>query len=214
MPHTFIFDLDGVIADTAKYHFQAWREIASELGIELDDQDNEKLKGVGRHQSLLLILDMGKKTLSEDAFHKTLDRKNNIYLSYAAAMNESDALPGVRRVLEHLKLSGRKIALGSASRNAKMIMKKIELTAYFDVIVDGNMVSATKPDPEVFLLGARLTGTSPSDCIVFEDALTGLKAAKSAGMTAVGIGRPEVLKEADYIFAEFDEITEEFLNSL
>ncbi len=214
MKKAFIFDLDGVIVDTAKYHFLAWQKLADSLGISFSEEQNEQLKGVSRVQSLEKILEWGNKTISEEKFSRLMSEKNEEYLSYIAKMDTSEILPDVPRILEYLILENHAIALGSASKNARAILEKVQLYDKFTTIVDGTNVSKAKPDPEVFLLGAKALGVCPEDCIVFEDSVAGIKAANTAGMISIGIGNQEVLHEADYVFKDFTEIKEEFINQL
>lgn len=213
-PKTFIFDLDGVIVDTAKYHFLAWQNLANQLEIKFMHKDNEQLKGVSRVQSLELILKLGNKTLSEAEKQNYLAQKNEEYLSYINQMNETEILPDVVRVLEFLKENKQKIVLGSASKNAKIILDKVNLTVFFDAIVDGNSVSKAKPNPEVFITGAKQMQTEAKNCIVFEDAIAGIQAANAAQMTSIGIGSKDVLTEAQYCFTDFTKISNEFLQEL
>jgi beta-phosphoglucomutase len=194
-----LFDLDGVIVDTAKYHFLAWNRLAAELGFEFTEDHNERLKGVSRVHSLEILLEIGRIALSENKKHLLAELKNKWYVEYISQMNQSEILPGARDYLIQLRSSGIKIALGSASKNAPMILENLKITELFDVIVDGNTTSKAKPDPEVFLLGAAKLGLLPEECIVFEDAAAGVEAGKLAGMRVVGIGKLEVLKRADII---------------
>jgi beta-phosphoglucomutase len=210
----FIFDLDGVIVDTARYHYQAWRKLADTLGISFNETDNEQLKGVSRVRSLEKILDWGNVSLTQELFDELLNKKNNDYLSYIANMNEEEILPDVPRVLSYLKQNEQPIALGSASKNAKTILQEVGLLDVFDAIVDGTNVTKAKPNPEVFLIAARQLNVRPEDCIVFEDAVAGIKAANTAGMTSIGIGDPSVLSEAMYVFKDFTEIPTEFFAKL
>ncbi|WP_024770405.1 beta-phosphoglucomutase [Aquimarina macrocephali] len=214
MKKAFIFDLDGVIVDTAKYHFKAWQKLADSLGISFSEEQNEQLKGVSRVQSLEKILEWGNKTISEEKFSQLMSEKNTEYLTYISEMDASEILPDVPRILEYLILEKQAIALGSASKNARAILEKVQLYDKFNTIVDGTNVSKAKPDPEVFLLGAKGLGISPENCIVFEDSVAGIKAANIANMISIGIGNQEVLHEADYIFKDFTEIKEEFINQL
>ncbi|WP_445012717.1 beta-phosphoglucomutase [Aquimarina penaris] len=214
MKKAFIFDLDGVIVDTAKYHFLAWQNLANSLGISFSEEQNEQLKGVSRVRSLEKILEWGNKTLSEEEFTKLMSKKNEEYLVYISKMDTSEILPDVPRVLDYLISNDQAIALGSASKNARVILDKVQLTAKFHAIVDGTNVSKAKPDPEVFLIGAQELGVSPENCIVFEDSVAGVQAANNANMISIGIGDAEVLHEADYIFNDFTEIREEFINNL
>lgn len=210
----FIFDLDGVIVDTAKYHFLAWRKLAESLGIEFTPEHNEQLKGVSRVKSLELILGLGNIDASEAEKDQWMAQKNADYLSYIEKMDAQEVLPGVLNVLKYLKSKGQYIVLGSASKNAKPILEKAGVHHFFDVVVDGNDVTNAKPDPEVFLQGAKKVGMLPSDCIVFEDAFAGIQAANAAGMISIGIGDASVLHEADYVFADFTPIAFSFLDHL
>jgi beta-phosphoglucomutase len=210
----FIFDLDGVIVDTAKYHFLAWKKIANELGIDFTLEHNELLKGVSRVRSLDIILDLGNIEASEEDKNKWLIQKNEDYLSYLVDMDESEILPGVMDVLNFLKKNNQLIALGSASKNAKPILEKTGTMHYFDAIVDGNDVVNAKPDPEVFLHAARLLKVSNEDAIVFEDSVAGVQAANIAKMISVGIGEESTLHEAQYLFKDFTYIDSSFLESL
>lgn len=210
----FIFDLDGVIVDTAKYHYLAWKKLANSLGIEFTHEDNEQLKGVSRVRSLDLILELGKQTATQEQKDKWLIDKNEDYLSYLVDIDESEILPGVAKTLRYLKDKGQLIALGSASKNAKPILEKTGIMPLFDVIVDGNDVSNAKPDPEVFLQAAKKLNAENKNSIVFEDSVAGVQAANIAGMISVGIGDPTVLGEAKYIFANFNEFDTDFLDSL
>jgi beta-phosphoglucomutase len=202
-----LFDLDGVIVDTAIYHFQAWRRLANELGFDFTEHQNEQLKGISRMESLELILGWGNVTLSENEKLELAAKKNDWYLELITHMTPKEILPGVKSFLDELKEAKIKIALGSASKNSKMILNKVDLLHYFDAIIDGNNITKGKPDPQVFLLGAEATQASPSECVVFEDAQAGIQAAKSAGMFAIGIGQKSVLKEADVVFQSFEEIS-------
>ncbi len=214
MKKAFIFDLDGVIVDTAKYHFLAWQNLAQGLGISFTEEQNEQLKGVSRVRSLEKILEWGNKTLSEEEFTKLMTDKNEEYLAYISKMDVTEILPDVPRVLDYLISQNQAIALGSASKNARIILDKVALTNKFHAIVDGTNVSKAKPDPEVFLIGAKELGVASEDCIVFEDSVAGIQAANIANMTSIGIGDASVLHEADYIFNDFTEIKEEFINTL
>jgi beta-phosphoglucomutase len=210
----FIFDLDGVIVDTAKYHFLAWKSLADSLGIEFTHDDNEKLKGVSRVRSLDLILELGNYQATQEQKDKWLIDKNEIYLSYLVNMNEEEILPGVLKTLQYLKTNGQLIALGSASKNARPILEKAGIMPLFDAIVDGNDVSNAKPDPEVFLRAAQLLEATNENCIVFEDSVAGVQAANIAKMISVGIGDPQTLGEANYVFADFNKFAPSFLDSL
>lgn len=210
----FIFDLDGVIVDTAKYHFLAWKNLANSIGIDFTETQNEQLKGVSRVRSLEKILSWGNKTLSDQEFNRLMALKNDEYLSFINTMDASEVLPNVTNTLNSLNDKKQLIALGSASKNAKPILTKVNLLDKFHAIVDGNDVSKAKPDPEVFLIGAKLLQLNPSDCVVFEDSVAGVQAANIANMLSVGIGKASVLHEADYIFKDFTEIPSRFFDGV
>lgn len=210
----FIFDLDGVIVDTAKYHFLAWQKLAQELGIEFTPEHNEDLKGVSRVRSLDIILQLGNVTASQEDKNKWLVQKNEDYLSYLVNMDESELLPGVLPVLHYLKDKNQLIALGSASKNARPILEKTGILDLFDAIVDGNDVVNAKPDPEVFLQAAKLLNATWENSIVFEDSVAGIQAANTANMISVGIGDDKILHEAKYNFKDFTFIDVSFIEAL
>ncbi|NER16915.1 beta-phosphoglucomutase [Spongiivirga citrea] len=210
----FIFDLDGVIVDTAKYHYLAWKNLANNLGFDFTEEQNELFKGVSRVESLKLLLEIGDKTISQEEFNQLLISKNEEYLEYIEKMDASEILPDVPKVLMHLKDEKAPIALGSASKNATPILEKVQLLSYFDTIVDGNDVTKAKPDPEVFLLGAQQLNIPAEQCIVFEDSIAGIQAANKANMISIGIGDAKVLHEADHVFDDFTKISIQFLNKL
>lgn len=207
-----LFDLDGVIVDTAVYHFQAWRRLANELGFDFTEHQNEQLKGISRMESLELILQWGGVSLSEAEKLDWATKKNQWYLDLVLQMTPNEVLPGVPAFLDALRANGIKIALGSASKNSKLILEKIQMLDYFDAIIDGNNITKGKPDPQVFLMGAEATHSLPSECVVFEDAVAGVQAAKAGGMKAIGVGSPEILTEADFVISTFEEMTIERLN--
>jgi len=210
----FIFDLDGVIVDTAKYHFLAWKNLANSIGIDFSQAQNEQLKGVSRQRSLEKILGWGNQTLSDTDFQDLMEKKNSEYLNYVTTMGRSELLPEVERTIHFLIEKNQYVTLGSASKNARLILEKTSLIDAFDAIVDGNDVSEVKPNPEVFLKAAQLTNTQPNHCIVFEDSVAGIQAANAAGMTSIGIGNESVLNEAVYNFTDFTEISNYFLEEL
>lgn len=210
----FIFDLDGVIVDTAKYHYLAWKELADALHIHFTEAENEHLKGVSRVRSLEIILELGKVKLPEEKKKALLTSKNDEYLSYVNKMTPSEILPGVMEVLDYLDANAIEYALGSASKNALLILDKVGLKHRFTAIVDGNEVSKAKPDPEVFLIGAKKLNVNPENCIVVEDAIAGIAAANAAHMLSIGIGDKNVLQEADYVFKDMTAITAEFLKKI
>ena len=210
----FIFDLDGVIVDTAKYHFLAWQKIANQLNINFTLEDNELFKGVSRVRSLDIILELGQVTASQEDKNKWLTQKNEEYLTYLVDMDQSELLPDVLTILQFLKKNNQPIALGSASKNARPILEKTGILSYFDAIVDGNDVTNAKPDPEVFLIAAQQLGISPENAIVFEDSVAGVQAANVANMISIGIGDVKTLHEAKYIFEDFTHIETRFLENL
>ena len=214
MPTGFIFDLDGVIVDTAKYHFKAWQSLAKNLQYNFTEQDNEQFKGVSRVRSLELLLEMAQYKATEKEKEQWLIDKNTHYLALISHMNNSEILPGITEILKTLKAQQIPVALGSASKNAQPILEKVGLLSYFDVLVDGNEVTMAKPNPEVFLTAAIGLGVAPEDCVVFEDAQAGVAAAKAAKMTCVGIGDPAILFNADHCFTSTAEITPSFVQSL
>ena len=202
-----IFDLDGVICDTAKYHFKAWRKLANELGFDFTEEDNVKLKGVSRVESLNLILSWGGVEENDEEVKSAMaDKKNSWYLDFILHMTPDEILPGVKNFLDDLKKRQVKIVLGSASKNSVTILEKIELLDYFDAIIDGNKTTRSKPDPEVFLLGAEAMGAKPKECIVFEDAIKGVEAALEGGFYTVGVGSSDVLDEAHIVIPGFEYI--------
>ena len=209
-----IFDLDGVLVDTAKYHFIAWRRLANELGVDFDEHDNEQLKGLSRDASLDVILKKGNLSANGPQRQEWMDKKNAWYLELVHQMREDETLPNAKELLHQLKKAGIRIGLGSASKNAPLILERVGIAHLFDAVIDGTTTSKSKPDPEVFLLGASELGLKPEECIVFEDALSGIQAAKSGGFFAIGIGSPEVLKQADAVFPDLSELTVERLISL
>lgn len=202
-----IFDLDGVIVDTAKYHYLAWKKIADEFGFVFTEKDNERLKGVSRMASLDILLSIGGVHLSEGEKLQIADKKNEIYLGYILKMTPDEVLPGVLTFLKTLRDQGIKISLGSASKNAKTILHQVGIENLFDAVADGTNVSKAKPDPEVFLKGAELLNLSPADCVVFEDARAGIEAAHRAGMKCVGIGDSVTLREADIVVGGFLDLS-------
>ncbi|MBK9509653.1 MAG: beta-phosphoglucomutase [Cytophagaceae bacterium] len=209
----FLFDLDGVIVDTAVFHYQAWKKMANSLGFDIDEEFNETLKGISRMDSLNAILKHGNLEISEEQKLELAARKNADYLELVNTMTPANILPGVSSFLAEAREMGVKIALGSASKNSNLILEKIGVKPLFDAIIDGNQVSKSKPDPEVFVKGAQSLGFENESCIVFEDAFAGVEAAKAANMKAVGIGSPKVLNNADIVISSFEgHSVSEFLN--
>jgi beta-phosphoglucomutase len=216
-PKAFIYDLDGVITDTAEFHFLAWQKLAKELGISFDRQFNEQLKGINRMDSLerILELDASLPKLSFEEKEKLAARKNGFYLELIEAINPSHILPGIETLLKANKAANVKIALGSASKNAPAILEKLGLTSYFDYIVDASKVEKGKPDPETFATAADALGIAYPDCIGLEDSAAGVEAINKANMYSVGVGDPAHLSHADYLVADtsallFDEIIEHY----
>lgn len=209
-----IFDLDGVIVDTAKYHYMAWRKLANELGFDFTEEQNELLKGVSRIESLKLILELGGVSKSEEDIQSLALKKNEDYLEFVNQMDKKEILPGVEDFLKKVKDSGLKVVLGSASKNAVHILEKINLIDSFDAIIDGTKTTRSKPDPQVFLMGAEAVSVPKESCVVFEDAPKGVEAAQAAGMKTVGIGKSDVLGKADKVIPGFDGLELEFLQTL
>jgi beta-phosphoglucomutase len=209
-----IFDLDGVIVDTAKYHFIAWREIARELGFEFTEAHNERLKGVSRMRSLEILLEVGGVTLDQKTKERLAEKKNNEYVSSILQMTPNEILPGAKEFLEELRYLGVKTALGSASKNAITILNRLRIAHLFDAIIDGNKVIKAKPDPEIFLKGAEELNVSPVNCVVFEDAEAGIEAAIAARMKCVGIGNPQILGKANLVIPGFEKLSFSQLNKL
>ncbi len=208
-----IFDLDGVVVDTARYHYIAWKKIAKDLGFSFSQQENERLKGVSRMDSLDILLQLGNITMDDAKKEDLAAIKNNLYVSYILQMTPDEILPGVISFLDELRANGILIALGSASKNAKFILDRINLADKFDAVIDGNRVSKAKPDPEVFLKGAAELRIEPQNCVVFEDAQAGIDAARNAGMNIIGIGQPDNLKQADYVIPGFEKMNINHLRS-
>ena len=214
MKRGFIFDLDGVIVDTAKYHYLAWKNLANQLGFDFTKEQNELFKGVSRKRCLEILLEIGNREATQEEFDTWMVEKNVDYLKYIENMDASEILPDVPRVLEFLKENNIPIALGSASKNAQPILEKVGLLHYFDAIVDGNNVTKAKPNPEVFLLAAKQLNVLPEECVVFEDAVAGVQAANAAKMMSIGIGDKNVLAEAQLIFTDSTEISTNFIKDL
>ena len=202
-----IFDLDGVIVDTAKYHYIAWKELSDRLGFEFTHEHNERLKGVSRVRSLEILLEIGgmENKFSAGEKDKMATEKNKRYVEYISKLRKDEILPGSRELLMELRKKGIKTALGSASKNARQILDSLKITDLFDVIIDGTNTSKAKPDPEVFVLGAKTLGIDPAECVVFEDAQAGIEAAIKAGMTAIGVGSAENLTGASLYVKDLEE---------
>ncbi len=210
----FIFDLDGVIVDTAKYHYLAWKKLANQLNFDFTKEHNELFKGVSRKRCLEILLNLAEVEATHEQFDRWMIEKNIDYLAYIEKMDESEILPDVPEVLEYLLKKNIPIALGSASKNARAILEKVNLLHYFNTIVDGTNVIKAKPDPEVFIIAANQLGVATNKCIVFEDAVAGIQAANAAEMISIGIGDAQILSEADYNFKDFTEMGTTFLEKL
>lgn len=202
-----LFDLDGVVVDTAQFHYAAWKQLANQLGFDLSHQQNEQLKGVSRMESLDIILKIGNVQLDDETKKRLATEKNEHYLALCQQMTPDDVLPGVRAFMDQLDAASIKIGLGSASKNALTILEHIGMTDRFETIVDGTRITKGKPDPETFLLGAQDLGVEPADCVVFEDAVAGIQAAKSGGMIAVGVGDPAVLAGSNLVITGFGDLS-------
>jgi beta-phosphoglucomutase len=199
MRKAVIFDLDGVITDTARYHYLAWKEMAKQIGIDIDEEFNETLKGVDRMGSLERILASGNKQYSESEKLDLATSKNNHYNELIKSMSAKDLLPGALAALKSVRELGLKTALASVSKNASTIIERLGITNLFDYIVDANFIKNGKPDPEIFLKAAKELHVPPNECIGVEDAVVGVQAIKSAGMYAIGVGDAKVLNQADVV---------------
>lgn len=201
-----IFDLDGVIVDTAKYHYVAWKEIARELNFDFTEHDNERLKGVSRMRSLDILLEIGNLFLDSETRQMLAAKKNDIYVGYIEKMTKDEILPGVESFLGQLRSAGIPAAIGSASKNTPLILERIGLSGYFQSVIDGNKTAKAKPDPEVFLMAAEELNCDPHQCVVFEDAEAGIEAALAGGMHTVGVGNPQILGKAELVIPGFLEM--------
>lgn len=209
-----LFDLDGVIVDTARYHYLAWKRLAHELGFDFSEKDSERLKGVSRDRSLEILLEIGGLSLDPATKAELAERKNRWYVEFISHMDATEVLPGARLFLDELRRAGIKTALGSASKNALTILRNTGMVDAFDAIIDGTKTARAKPDPEVFLLGAQELLVEPQHCVVFEDAAAGVEAALRAGMYCVGIGSPETLGRAHLVAGGLAEMTVDRLKVL
>ena len=209
-----IFDLDGVIVDTAQYHFDAWKELAAEWNYTLTLEDNEKLKGISRMESVERISRWAGIQVTQEKLNDVAKRKNELYLNLCTNLSFNNVLAGISELIDALKEHRIKVALGSASRNARFVLDRLELSETFDVIVDGTNVSKSKPNPEVFLTAAQQLGVPPQNCLVIEDAPAGIEAALSAGMQVVGLGDSKELKRAHLVKATAKNLTIKQLNNI
>jgi len=207
MIKALIFDLDGVIVTTEHNHFIAWKRTANSLGIDFEEEHNELLKGVSRVDSLKKILELGAKTISTEEFNELLISKNDFYVDSIQDLNQTDLLPGVLSLLQEAKSKGLKLAIGSSSKNANFILKLLKIDHFFDVVIDGNGVEHPKPHPEVFLNGSKALSLAPAECIVFEDAASGITAAKAGGFIAIAVGNPNIAEMADTYFNDLTEFS-------
>lgn len=207
MVKALIFDLDGVIVTTEHNHFIAWKHTAESLGIPFEEEHNELLKGVSRVDSLKKILELGSKTISTEEFDALLISKNDFYVDSIQDLNQSDLLPGVLSLLQEARFKGIKLGIGSSSKNANFILKLLKIDHFFDVVIDGNGVEHPKPHPEVFLNGAKALSLAPAECIVFEDAASGITAAKAGGFIAIAVGNPNIADMADTYFNDLTEFS-------
>ena len=201
-----IFDLDGVIVTTDEYHYQAWNKIAEEENLTFNREINERLRGVSRNESLKIILSHSQKQYSKFEQERMTERKNEIYKTLLQDIGESALLPGAYSLINKLKENGIKIAIGSSSKNAKMILEKVGLVHAFDAIADGTDIKKSKPDPEVFLIAATRLQVEPENCVVIEDAEAGIDAALAAGMKAVGVGSAATYAKSSLKYLKLDEI--------
>lgn len=211
-----LFDLDGVITDTAIYHYQAWKEMACKLGIEIDEEFNEQLKGVSRMDSLQLILEKGGlgNRYSESEKEKMANDKNIVYKQMIEKVSPSDLLPGITVLLKDLKAKGILIGLASASQNGPVILDRLEVTHYFNTIVNPAELRAGKPDPEIFVKGAQQLGVNPKDCVGVEDAAAGVQAINGAGMVSVAIGNQTTLAAANSVVPSTEDVTADLLKKV
>lgn len=201
-----IFDLDGVIVFTDKYHYQAWKQMADSRGIYFDETINHRLRGISRMQSLEIILENFDGSFTVEEKEKMAEEKNEIYRSLLNTMKPEDVTQEVRETLKELRNYGYKLAIGSSSKNARFILKKVQLMNYFDAVSDGTNISKSKPDPEVFLKAAEFIKESPENCMVVEDAFAGIDAAKAGGMKAVGIGQAADYEKTDFPIQKFSDL--------
>jgi len=209
-----IFDLDGVIVDTAHYHYLAWKRLAKELGFDLTEQQNEQLKGVSRMHSLDIILSLCGISLSLHEKENLANKKNSWFVDYLERMAPEEIFPGVKQLLHVLRSKGIKVGLASSSKNAKTVIQLLHIQNEFDTVVDGTMITHSKPHPEIFLLAAERLGVAPKDCVVFEDAEAGVEAALAAGMKCVGVGSAQQLGKADKVISKTGEFSLSSLQEL
>lgn len=206
MIRAFIFDLDGVLVDTAKYHYLAWKKLADRLGLKFNIKDNELLKGVSRRRSFEIILELNDMKMTEEEILRYCTEKNECYLDYIRELKKEEILPGAREFLEEAKDAGFRIALGSASKNSGLILDRLGITELFDAIIDGTKIQSAKPDPEVFLKGAEELNVPPEECVVFEDSSAGIAAAHAGHMKSVGVSNSSLTPYCDYYIDSFLDV--------
>lgn len=202
-----IFDLDGVLVNTSRYHYLAWKRLANELGFDLSEKQNEQLKGISRQASLNILLSIGHLSMSDIARRRLAERKNVWFNEFIQAMTPDELFSGVRPLITQLRQHGLRISLASSSKNARTVLQQLAIEDLFEVVVDGHMIIQTKPAPEIFLLAARLLTLSPEECLVVEDAVSGVQAARAAGMSCIGIGQPDTLRKADVVVGQVSDLT-------
>lgn len=209
MRQGYIFDLDGVLVDTAVFHYQAWKRLAWEwFQMDFTESDNERFKGVNRVACMHILCQMAGVTLSPEAFDRGMALKNGWYVELVRGMTPRDVLPGAKEYVERMRARGVRCAIGSASKNCALVLERTGIAHLFDAIADGTVVTRAKPDPEVFLCAARMLAVAPADCVVFEDAQAGIDAAKAGGMRCCAIGRPEDLSGYDWIYRRIADVGE------
>ena len=206
-----IFDLDGVIVDTARYHFLAWKKLTDQLGIHFTEEDNERLKGVSRMASLEIILEIGNIKTDDSTKLEYATLKNKWYTDFISKMTPDEILPGSLDFIKELRKANIRVAIGSASKNTPLILKRVGILELFDAVADGNIVSKAKPDPDVFIKAAEMVNVKPGRCVVFEDAVAGVQAALNAGMMCIGVGSPKILTKAHYVVSGLKEMNIERL---
>jgi beta-phosphoglucomutase len=206
-----IFDLDGVIVNTARYHFMAWKKLTEQLGVHFTEEDNERLKGVSRMASLEIILEIGNIKTDDITKNEYATLKNKWYTDFISKMTPEEILPGSLNFIKELRKADIRVAIGSASKNTPLILKRVGIIELFDAVADGNIVSKAKPDPDVFIKAAEMVNVKPWKCVVFEDAVAGVQAALNAGMMCIGVGSPKILTEAHYVVSGLKEMNLEKL---
>lgn len=200
----FIFDMDGVLTETATCHYHSWQKLAAELNIEFSFRDNERMLGLARPDSLKIFL--RDKTVSKAEFQRLLRKKNEYYLELVADFSPANLLPGVAKILHTLKQTGYRLAVASSSRNTQFILKRLQIAAFFEAVADSNTVAHAKPAPDLFLKAAYLLGIPPEECVVVEDSAAGVTAGLTAGMTVVGVGREELVGKAHFRYDSMAEV--------